>query len=115
MSKRFIRNSKLRPTSLINISSIEINDNDSFDQIIITASRFEESLKKTGAIPNEDYNIVDLFNLALEGSKVDNMDEVKNAIGEAIIENRKGYRIGYRRVDQREKQVTRGYFKNNYM
>lgn len=77
MSRRIIKSSRLRPISLIKISSIEINENDSFDKLIVCAAKFEESIKKTGAIPNEDYTIVDLFNLALEATKVDNLDDVK--------------------------------------
>jgi hypothetical protein len=81
MSRRItVRNTPPRPTALIKLSCIEIDRNDSYDKLIVCASRFEESLKKTGAIPNEDYNIIDLFKLEIEATKVDNLDDVKIVI-----------------------------------
>lgn len=82
MSKRIIVRNKTKPTSLIKISCIDIDRNDSYDKLIVCASRFEESLKKTGAIPNEDYTIVDLFKLAVEATKIDSLDDVKIVIKE---------------------------------
>lgn len=118
MTKRIFKNNKPRPTNLIKISSIEINENDSFDKLLVCASKFEEALKKTGATPNENYDIIDLFNLALEATKIDSLDEVKKAIEETIIEaNREDQNVNcreYQRVGQREKQVTRGYFQSKY-
>lgn len=81
MSRRIIaRNNATRPTALVKLSCIEIDINDSYDKLIVCASRFEESLKKTGAVPNEDYTIIDLFKLAIEATKVDNLDGVKIVI-----------------------------------
>lgn len=81
MSKRIIaRNNKPKPTSLIKISCIDVDRNNSFDKLIVCASKLEESLKKTGALPNEDYTIVDLFNLAIEATKIDNLDDMRKAI-----------------------------------
>lgn len=82
MSKRIIVRNKTRPTSLIKISCIDIDRNDSYDKLIVCASKFEECLKKTGASPNEDYTIVDLFKLAVEATKIDSLDDVKIVIKE---------------------------------
>ena len=76
MSRHLVK-SKPTPTTLIKLNCIDIDSNDSYDKLIVCASRFEESLKKTGAVPIEDYTVIDLFNLAIEATKVDNLDNVK--------------------------------------
>jgi len=80
MSKRILRNNKPIPSTLIKLNCIDIDSNDSFDKLIVCASKFENSLKKTGAVPNEDYTIIDLFNLAIEATKIDNLNDVKIVI-----------------------------------
>ncbi|KKG79808.1 hypothetical protein [Methanosarcina mazei] len=76
MSRHIVK-SKPTPSTLIKLNCIEIDSNDSFDRLIVCASRFEDSLKKCGASPLEDYTFVDLFNLAIEATKIDNLDNVK--------------------------------------
>jgi len=120
MSKRIFKNNKPRPTNLIKISSIEINENDSFDKLIVCASKFEQALKKTGAT-SEDYDIINLFSLALQATKIDSLDETKNTIEETIEKSKESRREDlnvnhreYKRVDQRKEQVSRGYFQSKY-
>lgn len=78
MSRHIVK-SKPMPTTLIKLNCIEIDSNDSFDKLIVCASKFEEALKKTGAT-TEDYTIIDLFNLALQATKTDTLEDVKRAI-----------------------------------
>lgn len=77
---RHIVKSKPTPTTLIKLNCIEINDNDSYDKLIVCASKFENNLKKCGAVPIEDYSIIDLFDLALQATTIDKLDDVKRAI-----------------------------------
>lgn len=78
MSRHIVK-SKPTPTTLIKIDCIDIDINDSFDKLIVCASKFEEALKKTGA-NTEDYTIIDLFNLALQATTIDKFDDLKRAI-----------------------------------
>lgn len=77
MSKRILRSNKSTPTTLIKLNCIEIDSNDSFDKLIVCASRFEDSLKKCGAVSIEDYTVIDLFSLAIEATKLDILDDAK--------------------------------------
>jgi hypothetical protein len=54
---------------LIDIKNIEINKNNLIDNVIMKASWIENGLIKTGAIPNKNYTITDLFKLAIEADR----------------------------------------------